>query len=114
MVPDCYVSTAEAYGALRPEELGLRTDLDALRQWIAGDDIVPLPRNTFQAGARLRSGAVDDALSALKATRPVFSLLSGSGAGCFAVYNTAKDAERAAETMPSTARLVRVCRPVSR
>ncbi len=112
VVPHCRVATIDAYGALDPEELGPVTDGGALRQWLAGADVPVAPRNTFQSGVRHRHPAIDATLSAMESTNPLFCLLSGSGSGCFALYATAEDANRAAEAMPSAARLVRVCRPV--
>ena len=53
-------------------------------------------RNDLQASAIAISPGISNVLSALQATRPIYSRMSGSGATCFALYETidARDAAR--------------------
>ena len=53
-------------------------------------------RNDLQASAIAISPGIANVLSALQATRPIYSRMSGSGATCFALYETidARDAAR--------------------
>ncbi len=53
-------------------------------------------RNDLEASAIAISPGISNVLSALQATRPIYSRMSGSGATCFALYETidARDAAR--------------------
>lgn len=59
-------------------------------------------RNDLQPPAQALEPTIGEALSALESTAPAFSRMSGSGATCFALYETMADAEQAAASIRAT------------
>ncbi|WP_370637993.1 4-(cytidine 5'-diphospho)-2-C-methyl-D-erythritol kinase [Croceicoccus sp. Ery15] len=53
-------------------------------------DIVPKARNDLEDGARALVPAIGQIIGALKATHPWLARMSGSGASCFALYESAE------------------------
>lgn len=59
-------------------------------------DIVPKARNDLEDGARALVPAIGQVIGALKGTRPWLARMSGSGASCFALYESEEARDAAA------------------
>lgn len=115
--PPVHVATAEAFGALARERARARGDEGeaeggkgaAARGGGAGRtgpcladplparwaEVAELAGNDFEATVVRDHPLVGRALDTLRATRPVFALLSGSGSAVFALHAGAPEADRA-------------------
>ncbi len=62
-------------------------------------DIALKGRNDLQPPAMALCPAIGDVIEMLANTKPLIARMSGSGATCFALYDNASTAERAAETI---------------
>jgi 4-diphosphocytidyl-2-C-methyl-D-erythritol kinase len=104
VVPPIGVSTAEAYRALdrardRAAVPALKP-LDDPRDWA---DVAGAAHNDFEAIVLPMHPEVGEALTALRATRPLIALLSGSGSACFALYRSDHEARIAHTAMTALA-----------
>ena len=93
--PRIEVATPHVFRALTkrdnpplPPVIGLRRD--RLRHWLAGT------RNDLEAPARSVASVIGDVLDALDRHGAHFSRMSGSGATCFGLFDSAEEAEAAA------------------
>ncbi|MSR36057.1 MAG: 4-(cytidine 5'-diphospho)-2-C-methyl-D-erythritol kinase [Gemmatimonadetes bacterium] len=102
VLPGVRMSTAEAYGALdrlraaRPSATPPR--LRAPRDW---GEVASGAHNDFEGVVASAHPEVRDALSDLRATRPLVGMLSGSGASCFALYGNDNEADGASAALGS-------------
>ncbi|MDK2970869.1 MAG: 4-diphosphocytidyl-2-C-methyl-D-erythritol kinase [Candidatus Sumerlaeota bacterium] len=110
-VPPVSVSTARAFGALEPRDLGAQTDWPALRKWVVGEADLPPLHNTFERPVCSAYPSVSETLAKLRALNPLDAQLSGSGAACFAVFPDVRSAARAAGQWEQDGTAVRVCLP---
>ncbi len=86
--------TAEAYRALRPEDLGARSDVPALEAWLARPEgPAPATFNAFELGACERHPVIGRILSELRTAGAALTHLSGSGSACFGIYSGTAGAE---------------------
>lgn len=97
--PRIGVSTPKVFAALEsrdnpplpdPEGVG---DRNRFLEWLAGT------RNDLQPPARSMVTEIDQCLSALQLAGAQFARMSGSGASCFGVFESAKAAQMAAENL---------------
>ena len=66
---------------------------EVLHAWL-GDT-----RNDLETPALELAPVIAEALEALRSTQPFFVRMSGSGATCFALYDTSQEAEAAAKAV---------------
>lgn len=100
VLPSFPVSTAEAYGALRPEHLGPRTDAGAAARWLAQPDGAPPPlHNSFEAALHDRFPALATAREELRRHGALAARLSGSGSATFGIFATTAQRDAATEAM---------------
>lgn len=106
--PPVHVATAEAFGALARERAMGTTTMPggasgrARTPFFGADspptqwsEVAELAVNDFQPMVVRDYPLVGQALDGLRATEPIFALLSGSGSAVFAVYPDASAADRA-------------------
>ncbi|MGC4026981.1 MAG: 4-(cytidine 5'-diphospho)-2-C-methyl-D-erythritol kinase [Mesorhizobium sp.] len=97
--PGVHVATPEVFRGLVSTEnaplsaLPDRLDLPTLVEWLRES------RNDLQATAEKLAPAIAETMAALKSTAPAFARMSGSGATCFGIYESASLAENAARTI---------------
>lgn len=98
-LPPVQVATAAAYGALARAREAKGASVDAAPRPSGGagswPDIARSATNDFEPVIAAAHPPVARALSALRATHPLFALLSGSGAAVFGVYVDAREADAA-------------------
>jgi len=92
--PDVFRGLASTSNAPSPD-LPLRLDLQALVGWLRES------RNDLQATAERLAPVIADTMAALQYTGPIFARMSGSGATCFGIFESAAKADAAARTIRS-------------
>lgn len=97
--PMAGVSTPAVYGALARKQNPPLPTLPAPLDFSTLCDWLHTTRNDLQAPAMALEPEIGRALAALEATDPGFARMSGSGATCFALFETPSQAERAARTL---------------
>jgi 4-diphosphocytidyl-2-C-methyl-D-erythritol kinase len=114
--PPVHVATAGAFGALArsraggaaaPAPASLLSGGHPLVRW---DDVAELAVNDFEATVTRDHPLVAVALDTLRATDPVFALLSGSGAAVFGVYTDASAADEGCDVASAACPSVRFVR----
>lgn len=93
--PGVAVSTAAVFGRWDGRDRGPIPHGELLERAIAG-------RNDLELPARELAPAIDDVLTRLAATNPVLARMSGSGATCFALYDTPAARTAAATQIKAT------------
>jgi 4-diphosphocytidyl-2-C-methyl-D-erythritol kinase len=101
--PDIHVSTAQAYGALRPEHYGQDTDfVGILRQAVDDDSSLATGLlNDFEAAVMQQWPAIRDVRDALLRDGAAASLMSGSGSSVFGLFRNERDARAVMSNLPS-------------
>lgn len=100
--PRVAVATPSAFAALQDRDNtpvpampdGGFADIGALADWLSAGT-----RNDLASPARQLVPAIDDVLGALRSSGALMARMSGSGATCFGLFTTRKQAVDAAETM---------------
>lgn len=114
-VPHEGIATPEAFRLLRDEDKGSRTDVVAVRRWLAGeDDSLPPLHNAFQQRAAKAVPSIGTALEELRRLGAARALLSGSGSACFGLFDSRGEAERAAGAWHLPVRALRAASPYPR
>ncbi|RFC68884.1 MULTISPECIES: 4-(cytidine 5'-diphospho)-2-C-methyl-D-erythritol kinase [Mesorhizobium] len=97
--PGVHVATPDVFRGLATIQnaslapLPNRLDLPRLVAWLRES------RNDLQATAERLAPAITETMAALQHTGPAFARMSGSGATCFGIYESASTAENAARTI---------------
>lgn len=79
-------------------------DVDACLGWLSRQ------RNDLEPAARALAPVIGDVLAAIRDTGAAIARMSGSGATCFGLYPTARDARNAAERLAAPGRWVQARR----
>lgn len=96
LLPDFAVSTAAAYGALRPEHLGPRSDGDGARMWVSGmRDDVPELANSFEDALDAEHPILRTMRGDLERNGAIVARLSGSGSATFGLFASQAERHRA-------------------
>ncbi|MCB2155536.1 4-(cytidine 5'-diphospho)-2-C-methyl-D-erythritol kinase [bacterium] len=113
VVPKVKISTREAFESLTPGDLGLQSDVDGLKNWLAAPETRFLPdvHNTFLAPLCKRHPEIANALDELKELGAQWSQLSGTGSACFGIFPDLKTAEKAASEYSLPAQILQACEP---
>ena len=98
--PGFSMGTAESYSSLRPEDLGTRSEVEALSKWLASPDgPPPATHNAFERNACHRHPIIAEILGELRASGATVAHLSGSGSACFGLYTGPDGPEEAIARM---------------
>lgn len=105
VLPEFPISTREAYGRLRPEHLGARSDAEGLRRWLGGTGPLPALENSFEPALDPLHPRLRTVREQLRESGAVLARLSGSGSACFGLFATAQDRDAAAAQWQGSERL---------
>ncbi len=98
-IPPIAVSTAEAFGALRPEQWSGPAPRDHLRALAAGQIEPAILQNDLAAVAMERHPEIARLKSRLESAGAQAASMSGSGGAVFGIFDEIKSAERACEQL---------------
>ncbi|MCC5875283.1 MAG: 4-(cytidine 5'-diphospho)-2-C-methyl-D-erythritol kinase, partial [Candidatus Sumerlaeia bacterium] len=100
VVPDFSISTAHAYGSLRPDHLGRRTDCDRVLTWMQQGGTPPPLYNSFEDALHGDHPTLADIRRFLTNNGALTARLSGSGSATFAIFPDLTTRDAAHEGLP--------------
>ncbi len=98
--PEVSISTGKAYSSLLPEDLGTKTNVSDVLEWVKGGaDSLPELHNTFQTALDDEKVEITEACARLEEEGADFALMSGSGSACFGLFSSKEKALSARDAL---------------